>query len=617
PDALLLSVSRAQESARQMTRAFRLNLLAMSLLALAVGGFLIYNALLFSVVSRRELFARLRCLGATRAQILLLVLGEALVLGALGTAGGLALGVVLGRGILAQVTQTLGDLYFGTQVRHVPARASSLGVGALLGLGTTLAAALAPALEAASTRPREALLRSELESRWRRRLPALVAGGAALCAAAGAALWIFERSLVVSLAAVFAGVLGFALWVPPLTALAARLCERPLGAIFGPVGRLAARGIEASLSRTGVALAALAVAVSAVVGIGVMVHSFQLSLESWLDRTLYADLLVAAARPEAGEARAGFDPDWAERIAELPGVASVSTQSFGAVESPLGLLRVAALDLPQRHFPRRLQLLQGDPEQAWPAFRERGAVILSETLAYRHALAVGDSLTLHTVRGPREFPIAGIARDYATELGAVHLHRVAYERHWSPARAFSVWLERAPGTSAEALRERVEAALPPDTPAFVTSNEQLKRSALEVFGRTFAVTRGLRGIAVAVAFAGVLSAMLALALERERELAVLRAIGLLPGQLRGLIHLQTGTMGAIAGALSLPLGVGLALALIHVVNRRSFGWTLETHLSLGELAPAPVLALGAALLAGLYPAHKLGRAEPLNALREE
>ena len=310
-------------------------------------------------------------------------------------------------------------------------------------------------------------------------------------------------------------------------------------------------------------------------------------------------------------------PSGSGRIAALPGVASASTQYFGAVESPLGRLRVAALELPRHHFGRRLQLLEGDPERAWPAFRQGGAAILSETLAYRHALRLGDRLTLYTENGPRAIPIAGIARDYASELGAVHLHRDTYERHWGPARAFSVWLEREPGAAAETLRERVQAALPADVPAFVTSNDQLKRSALEVFGRTFAVTRGLRGIAVAVAFAGVLSAMLALALDRQRELAVLRAIGLLPGQLRGLIHLQTGAMGAIAGALSLPLGIGLALALIHVVNKRSFGWTLETHLSLGELAPAPVLALAAALLAGIYPARKLARADPLDALRQE
>ena len=156
PGTRLLPASRGLDSAREMTRAFRLNLFALSLLALAVGGFLIYNALLFAVVSRRELFARLRCLGATRSQILLLVLGEALALGVLGTAGGLALGVVLGRGVLAQVTQTLGDLYFGTQVRHVPAGASSLAIGAALGLGTTLLAALAPAWEAASAAPRDA-----------------------------------------------------------------------------------------------------------------------------------------------------------------------------------------------------------------------------------------------------------------------------------------------------------------------------------------------------------------------------------------------------------------------------------------------------------------------------
>src|SRR5690606_38309223 len=139
----------------------------------------------------------------------------------------------------------------------------------------------------------------------------------------------------------------------------------------------------------------------------------------------------------------------------------------------------------------------------------------------------------------------------------------------------------------------------------------------EVFDRTFAITAVLRALALVVAFVGVLSALMALQLERTRELGVLRATGLTPGQLWALLAAQTGLMGVAAAALAAPLGIGLAWTMVHVVNRRSFGWTIDFALDGGTVLESAALAVTAALLAGAYPAWRMSRTPPAAALREE
>ena len=191
------------DAAAQMTRAFALNLTALSLLALVVGMFLIYNTMTFSVVQRRPLIGMLRALGVTRGEIFTLVMVEALVIGAIGTAAGLALGIVMAQGLLRLVTRTINDLYFVLSVREVILTPLALVMSAILGLGATLAAALAPALEATGARPREVLTRSRLDARTRRAVPAAAWSGTALLAAGGALLLLPDAGVGLGFLALF------------------------------------------------------------------------------------------------------------------------------------------------------------------------------------------------------------------------------------------------------------------------------------------------------------------------------------------------------------------------------------------------------------------------------
>jgi putative ABC transport system permease protein len=615
PGAQILPASGRTRTTEEMTRAFRLNLTALSMLALVCGAFLIYNTMTFSVVQRRQWIGTLRALGVSRREIFGLVLGEALAVAVLGTGIGLGAGVLLGRGLVRLVTQTINDLYFVVSVRELAVPASTLALGALLGLGATLLAALVPAIEATQAPPRAALLRSTLEARLRRSLPRTAALGAGLLAAGGALL--LPRNLAVSFAGLFAVILGCALLAPVATVLLMLLLRRPLGSLLGVLGRMAAGGVVASLSRTAVAIAALVIAVSVTVGIGVMIDSFRQTVVRWLAMTLQSDVYVSAPSRAGGLSGGALDPEVARRAMALPGVAGGHTIRRVAIPAPSGPVRLVVMGGDPRSIEKIYEFKEGRPATAWPAFRSGDAVLVSEPYASRTGVGAGSAVRLRTAQGDRDFRVMGVFYDYASDQGVVLMSRPTYLRHWNDPAVSGFALDLAPGADPDRVVERLRATIGAERALSIQSNRSLKKISLEIFDRTFLITSVLRLLAGLVAFIGVLSSLMALQLERARELGVLRANGMTPGQVWQLVTSQTGLMGLAAGLLSLPVGLTLAAVMIYVINRRSFGWTIRMELSPEVLLQALLLALAAALLAGLYPAYKMARTSPALALREE
>jgi putative ABC transport system permease protein len=615
PGAEIVAAASRAEALAQMTRAFQLNLSALGLLALVIGMFLIYNTMTFAVVQRREVIGTLRALGVTRAQVLGQVLTEALMLGVGGTLGGLILGVVLAQGLLGLVTRTINDLYFVLSVQEVTLEPSSLARGLVLGLGATLLAALMPAWEAASEPPRIATLRSVVESRIRGKLRRMSVLGLAVVGLGGAILGIPSRSILLGHIGLFSCILGAGLLAPAATAAFMGILAPGLGRLFGVLGRLGARSIVASLSRTGVAIAALAVAVSATVGVGIMIGSFRDTVAHWLQHTLRADLYVSA-RSEAGDAEARLDPRLLRRLGAAPGVARFTTSRRVDLPTPSGSVRIIAFSIGPEAW-RAFRFKEGARAAIWTAFQERGAVIVSESYAYRHGLHAGSSLRLRTDRGERAFPVAGVYYAYGSDQGVVAMSRRTYDRFWDDPGVSGMGVYASPGTDVEQLKETLYRLARGVQDVDIRSSRAVRELSLRIFDRTFTITEVLRWLVGAVAFVGVFSALMALQLERGREMGILRATGMTPAQVWLLVSSQTGLMGLVSGLLAAPLGVAMALVLIPVINRRSFGWTLELQLDPSVILQGLLLAVGAALLAGLYPAFRMARTSPAEALREE
>ncbi len=616
PPPLTLERSESRSGVMaQMTRAFAINLTALSLLALLVGLFLIYNTMSFSVVQRRPLFATLRALGTGRADLFQLVLAEALLLGILGSVLGALLGMALAEGLVRLVTRTINDLYFVLNVTGVFLSPLDFLKGALLGVGGAAVAAAAPAWDATRSPPRLVWTRSHEETRGRRALPAITAAGLATCLVGALLLVPPNGGLLAGFGALFVLIVGFALLVPATTWLLLRALEGSVGRWLATPGRLALRGVRATLSRTAVAIAALAVAVSVGVGMGILVDSFRDAVRHWLEYTLRADIYISPPAPVAARHSAPLHPGVMERVRATPGVSHLATYRAVEVASPSGPVQLQAVGLaPESRAGYRFAA--GEPARIWPAFAA-GAVLISEPFAFRHDLAVGDHLTLSTERGLHSFPVAGIFYDYESDRGIVEIARAVYERHFDDAAVTGLGVYLTPEAAVEPVLEALHGRLNDLQNLRIRSSRDLRSASLAIFDRTFTITEVLRLLAVLVAFAGVFSALMALQLERSREFAILRATGMTPRELSRLITGQSGLMGLVAGLLALPLGILLAVVLIEVINRRAFGWSLDPTVDPTVLAQGLLLAVVAALLAGWYPARRLARTPPAVALREE
>ena len=601
PGAQLEQAAGQVRETLDMTSAFATNLKAMSLLALLVSALLIYGAVSFTVIQRRRNIAILRAIGATRREILTIVLSEAAALGAAGAGLGVLLGLAVGHGLVHLVAQTVNDLYYVVAVGRVTLPAGTVFEAFGAGLGTALVASLLPALEAAGSVPQLGLRRSVLEGRAALAAARLSWLSLAFAVAACGLIAGSRRSVFAGFAALFMLLLGVAALTPSVLRALARLASRALAG-FSSVGRLALEDVAASLSRTGIAVAALGMAVAAMIGVSIMVESFRVSLRDWLTQTMRADIYVAAPGPGAGSPERRIEPAVLDALLATPGVADHSSSRSVIVRSSRGDIALDALHLAPGSY-AGIDVTAGDRRTVWAAY-DRGALLLSDSLAWRLHLRPGDRLSLTTTSGPREFPIAAIYHEYGSGLGSAMMSIEVYRRLWRDDAITALGLYLAPGVVAAKEIPRLQAAADGRQALLIRSNADIRAMSLEIFDRTFIVTRVLYWLAAGIAAIGLVSALLAWELDRKRELSVLRALGLSPRGAATLVLTQTVFMGGAALLAAIPAGLIIAVVLTRVVDRRAFGWHIEMHLRGAQFLDALALALAAALLAGLYPAWR-------------
>ena len=614
PDVQLLDAQGRTRESLDMTGAFTTNLKAMSLLALLVSTLLIYGAISFAVVQRRRVIGILRALGATRSEVLTIVLTEAAALGIVGAALGLGLGLVIGRELITLVSQTINDLYFVVAVSETTLPASSVVKALLGGFGTALAAALLPALEVAGSAPQLSLRRSVLESRAVRIARRLIIVSAVMAASAGIIVLVSGRSLLAGFAALFMLLLSVAAITPAVLRGLARAAARIVGPA-SPIARLAFGDIAASLSRTGVAVAALGMAVAAMIGVSIMVESFRESLRDWLGHTMRADVYVTAPGPGSDRPERRIEPEVMRAVLATPGIDDHSESRQVVVESPSGPVPLTALQLTRAGY-SALQLVEGNTARAWPEFQQ-GAVFISEPLAWRLQLKLGDTLPLSTAGGLRTFRVAGIYREYGNDRGNVLMSLAQYRNLWRDDQITAMGIYLARGAQPGAVIAGMRAAVHGRQALLIRSNADIRAVSMRIFERTFVITRVLYWLAAGVAAVGLVSSLLAWELERSHELAIVRSIGLTPAGAAVLIEAQTGFMGLVALVAAIPAGLLTAIVLTDVINRRAFGWRIDLHLTVTQFTDALLLALAAALVAGVYPAWRTARASIAGDIREE
>ncbi|MDM5083303.1 ABC transporter permease [Aeromonas rivipollensis] len=564
--------------ASQLGDALALNLSALSLLAMAVGLFLVFNAQRFVQSVRRPQLAQLIILGMPPSRVLRYLALELLILATIGTLLGLLLGSLLALALMGQLTQALADLYGPNPIDLLRLSPTSLIKALLIGLVGTLAANLPGWWQLLRQSPLE--LR-EGSSRppgypWRRRLLAIAI--LLLCALC---LLLPQTGLGGALFVAGGWLLAMALALPDaLRALLGRLRGH------GPLSvRLGVAETQYHLDRTAIAVMALQLAIAAAIGIGVMVSSFRSSVEIWLGQRLAADLYVSAPKGVAGS-RGQLSEQTLTAILAEPDVRAASRRAVHPARWQGQPIEWAQMDfIPE--LKAAYPLLAG----RWPATSDE--VLASEPLTVRLGVKVGQTLEVTSEGGPRALTVTGVYQDYGSDKGQI-LH--AFEGGAVQSLAlFSTDPERLSDRLRARFGERVN-LLP--APA-------IHAAALKVFDQTFVVTELLKLLILGIAFVGIGSAFMVLGLARRGELQTLQSLGIGPRHCRRLLVWQGAGLGLLTALLALPVGYGLAWVLIEVVNPRAFGWRLAFEAAPLHAVTALLLAPLCGALASWYAARRV------------
>jgi len=598
PDLRFATAEQRRSGVARLTRGMRVNLSALSLLALVVGLFVVHAVLSFLQVQRQRQIGLLRALGLTRARLTGWLLSEALVLAFLGIVLGLVAGTWLADRLLLLLSAPAAELYGLVTSRRVQPTLGLYGLVAALTLTLALLSSWSILTQALRIPPGPLSRRHDAPpkaTRSARLRPLLLAGG---CALVGGLVLAVSSGLVGALIGLFGLLAGCAMIVPSLAiGLIGLWYRRRTHATDG----LALGMLASSQLRLAPAVTALTLALALSAGVVLMVLSFRTAVDDWINRLVRADVYVSLSQDMMTAAQVAQIRAW-------PEVAAVSSVRRG--EASTGP-RLFAYDLPDPAW-QGFDFLAGGDARARDSFEQGRGVLVSEPLAQRHRLSLGAIWPLTTPAGLKRLPIVGVYRDFATEIGTIALSAKAYRQWFSSDAVDSLGLYLHPDTDQAALHLRL---INWNEAVRLTPRSAVREQTLAVFDRTFRITWALALLTGLTALTALISALLALSLERRAEFASLRALGLTRSQMSRWIMVQTVGLSLIAALLAMPISALIHAVLTLSVQPRAFGWTIPLTFDARVWLVLPIIAAIAGALAGWIPATAIARRSPIRALR--
>lgn len=596
-----------------MSRAYRVNLTVLALVALFTGAFLVFSTQALSVMRRRSQFALLRVLGLERGQLLRQVLLEGGSLGVLGSLLGIGVGYALAAAALHFFGGDLGAGYFPgirPQVAFTPGAAL---VFFALGLGVALLGCLAPAWEAARARPAVAIKSGADEApltRLARIWPSLVC--LLLAALFAFAPPVFELPLFGYLAIALLLVGGIGL-MPRFAAVTFRLLEtllarRPNSA---PVLALSLARLANAPGQASIALGGILASFSLMVAMGIMVSSFRVSVDDWMGHILPADLYVRTV--DAG-ATGFLSREQQAALADLPGVEKVQflrTRRVSlAPERPPIVVIARDIDAAD---PARLLYLVGASTPIPPGSRPAW---VSEAMLDLYGARVGQRLRLPLGGAETEFFVAGAWRDYANQGGSVVIQLDDYRQLTGERDVTDAALWTARGVDAATLEGSLR-ALPFGAALTMMKPGDIRAASLKIFDRSFAVTYLLEAIAIAIGLSGIAASFSAQTLARAREFGMLRHVGVTRRQVLQLLAFEGGLLTSLGVVAGFALGLLISLILVYVINPQSFHWTMGLHLPWLLLGSVAAVLVAASIATALVSGRQALSGGPVRAVRED
>jgi len=587
-----------RQLAGTMTQAFRLNLTILSLLALLVGGYLIFQALDGVVLRRREEIGILKSLGVTDRAIQIAFLIEAGLLGLCGGVLGVLLGWLGAQGAVGGVTQTMNALYGATSEQQAALSISEALLALSISILASLIAAWWPARMAARTPPAHMLGRHatpfEGGTVWR---VEWIGWAMILAAVLLAQLPVLRFASGTRLP--LAGYAAALLWLvgAGLAAGAVLRGMGRMGRMSGAVARVALSHLRRPTVRHRFAVAALASAVAMTTGMAVMVASFDHTMRGWIDRTMKADIYISSAGAQSASSTHFISP---KTVAELEKEPEVEELAFVQARTLLwkgGEVLILGTDPVFAHKHGLYAWVEApEHDEWWKTNDDITPAIMSESWSERFETKVGDVIELVG----RKVRVVAMNAEYGNERGSLTLPAAVFREWFETDEAWRVALMLKPGADAETVRDRIQDQQPGLS---VFTNAHLRSEALRIFRQTFSVTHALEVIGVIVAVVGLGLALTSLLLERRAVLATLRSLGMTRSEIARSAALE-GLGVACAGAFTgIAAGLWLGWLLVYRINKQCFGWTLQFHAVWWHLA-----VLGAAVIAaGMLVAALVGR----------
>lgn len=605
----LLIIAEADDQDQRtssMSRAYRVNLNVLALVALFTGAFLVFSTQALSVLRRRPQFALLRTLGVTRGQLLTQVLIEGGLLGVTGAALGIALGYALAAAALSLFGGDLGGGYFpGVRPTLVFSPVAAL-IFFSAGAGVALLGSWSPAMEAARAKPAAAMKAGSEDLAL---APLAVPWPALAAIVLGA---IFTQLPSVAGLPVF-GYLAIALLLIGSIALMPRAASLIFSTLAprwrGLMGSLAIARLANAPNQAAIALGGVLASFSLMVAMAIMVSSFRMSVDDWLQHLLSADMYV---RIQQGGDAARFSPQEQQLIARLPAVARMETTRHQPITLDPARPAVALIarpleaDTPERSIPIMGESLKGIARPVW----------VSEAMVDLYGWQPGQSVELPMQDKPEKFTVAGVWRDYARQSGAIMM-RIEDYRALSGDMTINdvaLWLRR--DASATQLRAQIEALPFAATLEFAEPGE-IRAVSMKIFDRSFAVTYLLEGVAILIGLFGVAATFSAQTLSRAKEFGMLRHIGVTRRQILALLAGEGALLAGLAIAAGFVLGGCISLILVFIVNPQSFHWTMNLHLPWALLATVALVLLLSAAITALISGRMAVAGSAVRSVRED
>ncbi len=599
-----------------MTASYGIMVSISSLFALFIGMFIIYNAFAIAVTQRRSEIGILRALGATGSQVRRLFLLESAATGLVGSLGGLALGLLMARGIAASIGTIMQDVYGVAQrADEIATSPALLGLALAVGVGTSVVAALIPAGQAARVDPVQALQKGRYQvlsaGENRARLMAAAALGivSVLCVAVPTSRPVFYAGYL--LAIVVALLLG------PILALVLSRAIRPLLKWLRPVeGALAADSLIQAPRRTSASVAALMLSLALVTAFAGMARASYNSILDWVNGTLNPDLFVSPSQ-DVVTRTLRFPAAMGDELAALPGIERVQRVRNARILFRGTPVMIVATDIASLAETAPREPVEGHPTEMYRLTAAGQGLMISDNLARLAGLHAGDAIEIPAPAGIISLPIAGIIVDYSDQQGSIIMDQAVYQRYWrdDTVNVFRIYLRD--DATADAVSRSILSTYAGERQVFVLTNGELRDYILRVTDQWFGLTSIQIAVAVFVAILGIVNTLTVSITDRRRELGVLKAVGGLRGQIRRTIWLEAISIGTLGLVLGFALGALNLYYILQIIERDIAGMRLDYVFPFGTaLALVPVILI-AAFVAALWPAESAVRGSLVEALEYE